>query len=239
MCRWQRILRPSDWSHTKCRSRGQRSAACLAITAALALAMTLHASELLAADEIQQLKIGTQILYVPKPWIGFDSVWAGASSGAEIKIPQPGIVDVAQLTMRPNFKWRDFNFGGFPKFILIGYSPAPPPQSKNKLSDKDKRMLEDAESQTPDRYGFVRIATGFIKPGEPPTWERFLYKGYRTKYGEALIVDSSNTPGVWSSAGVRARDDMRVQYLFTSPENTWWDLYQHVIAFLDYLQTPK
>jgi len=201
--------------------------ACLATTIALAFGLIVHGSELLAADDIQQIKVGAQILYVPKTWIGFNSVWAGASSGAAIKIPQPGTVDVAQLTMHPNFQWRDFNFGGLPKFILIGYSP---PESENKLSDKYKRMIDDAESLTPDRYGFVRIAKGFERPGEPPTWERFVYKGYRTKYGEALIVESSNTSGVWSSAGVRTRDDVRIQYLFTSPENTWWDLYEHVMA---------
>jgi hypothetical protein len=216
-----------------------RNIARFAIVGALALALTAHASELLAADDIQQIKVGTQSLYVPKAWIGFYSVWAGASSGAAINIPQAGTVDVARLTMRPNFRWHDFNFGGFPKFILFVYTPAPPPESENKLSDKYKRMLEDAESLTADGYGFVRIDTGFAKPGEPPPRERFLYKGYRTQYGEALIVDSSNTSGVWSSAGIRARYDMRVQYLFSSPESTWWDLHQHVLAFLDYLQTPK
>jgi len=224
-------------SYPQC--RGWQSVACLAITIALALLLTVHGSELLAADDIQQIKVGAQTLYVPKTWIGFYSVWAGASSGATIKIPQPGTVDVAHLSMRPNFQWRDFNFGGLPKFILIGYSPTPPSESENHLSDKYKRMLDDADSLAPDRYGFVRIAKGFERPGELPTWERFVYKGYRTKYGEALIVESSNTSGVWSSAGIRVRDDMRVQYLFTSPENTWWDLHENVMAFLDYLQTPK
>lgn len=216
-----------------------RNATCLASAGVLALAVTVHASALRAADDIQQIKVGTQILYVPKGWIGFGSVWASASSGTAIKIPQPGIVDVAQLVMQPNFKWRDFNFGGFPKFILIGYSPPAPPDSENRRSNEYKRMIEEAEPLTPDRYGFVRIATGPTKPGEPPVWERFLYKGYRTKYGEALIVEARNTSGVWSSAGVRAGYDMRVQYLFTSDESTWWDLHQHVMAFLDFLQTPK
>lgn len=169
-------------------------------------------------------------------------MWAGAPSGAAIKLPQPGIVDVARLSMRPNAQWRPFNSAGLPTFVLLVYSPAPPPVSENRLSEKYKQMLEHAESLTADRYGFVRIATGFTRPGEPPTWERFLYKGYRTKYGEALVVQSSNLKGVHSSAGVRAGDDMRVQYLFNNeefPESTWWELYQRVTAFLNYLQTVK
>lgn len=224
------------------RSRVRQSIACLAIAGALAFATLAYASILLAADEIQQIKVGAEIIYVPKTWIGFDSVFAGAPSGAEIKIPQPGIVEVAQLTMRPNPRWQPFTLAGLPTFIIIGYSPAATPESANKSSEEYKQMLEHAESLTPDHYGFVRIATGFAKPGEPPTWERFLYKGYRNEYGEALIVNSSNLKGVHSTAGFRASRDMRVQYLFSSDqfsESSWFDLHKRVMAFVDYLQTPK
>jgi hypothetical protein len=224
------------------RARRGQGIARLAIAAALALAIMTHGSVLFAADDIQQIRVGAEIIYVPKSWIGFDSVFAETKGASEAKLPQPGIVDVAHLTMRPNVQWRPFDFAGLPTFVLINYTPAPPPGSKNVLSEQYKQLLNRAKSLPADRYGFVRIATGFTKPGEPPQWERFLYKDYQDKFGEPLIVFSSNLKGVHSSAGVRVGDDMSVGYLFNSdefPESTWWDLYKRVLAFIEYLQTPK
>jgi hypothetical protein len=85
------------------------------------------------------------------------------------------------------------------------------------------------------------VATGFAKPGERPQWERFVYKGYQNGLGDPLVIDSSNT-AYPSTVSISLTQDMNILYRFNNknfPENAWWNLYQRVLAFIDYLQTPK
>jgi hypothetical protein len=216
------------------------------------LVLAAQSPNVSAADEVQQIKVGAETLYVPKSWIGFDSVFgAGTAGGSEIKLPQSGTVEVAQMAMRPNAQWQSYrpwqslSLGSLPTFIRIGYGVALPAlvgKAKEKTADRYKQLFKKVETLTPDKYGFVRIATGFANPGEPPQWERFLYKGYQDQFGEPLIVDSSNVKGVHSVVGLHAQLDLSVTYFFEKeefPESTWWDLYKRVRVFLDYLQKLK
>jgi hypothetical protein len=221
------------------RSTNGQTVVRFAVAGALALAMTTQGFVLFAADDVQQIKVGAEILYVPKAWIGFGSVWAGTSSGEKIALPQPEIVEIATLGMRPRSHWGS-NLGSLPTFVNIVRSPAP--SALTEQSDKYKRLFDRTASLDPDSYGFVRIATGFAQPGEQPDWEEFLLKAYQNKFGEPFMVRSSNNKMVQSQTGMHIEQDMAVNYRFNNtdfPESTWWDLHKRVLAFVEYLQKPK
>jgi hypothetical protein len=104
-----------------------------------------------------------------------------------------------------------------------------------------RSWFDQAASLEADRDGFVRVGTGFTRPGEPPEWERFVFKGYQNPLGDAFVVRSSNTKYP-STVDISIAPDMTLSYGFDNrkaPETTWRSLYQRVLAFLDYLQMPR
>ena len=222
----------------------ERSVLSLLVAAAVALTMMAQASSVRAADDIQIINLGPHAFYVPKAWMQGMAVTASLRPKGRVRQPQSTAIDAAELLFSPGEDWRPYGRRELPDFIHIIYArrARPPP-----LDAQTKQWIADSASLPPDSYGFVRVAAGYIKPGERPNWEMFLYKGFLDKFGEPTVVTSDNTelsPGYRapSIVNVTISVDMSIQYRFSNknfPESTWWDLHQRTLAFVDYLQTQK
>ena len=225
-------------------SASARNVLSLLVAAAVALTMIAQASNVRAADDIQIINLGPHVFYVPKTWMQGIAVTAYLRPKGMVQQPQPTAIDTTELSLRPGEDWQPYGRRELPDLIRIGYVPrkGPPP-----LNAQAKKWIAELASLPPDNYGFVRVAVGFIKPGEGPQWEAFLYKGFLNKFSEPMVVISNSTE---LSNGYRAPSivnvtisvDMGIQYSFDNrkfPESTWWDLHQRTLTFVDYLQTRK
>jgi hypothetical protein len=207
----------------------------------LLLALLILTPPALGADDIQLFNLGPHAFYVPKAWMGSGAFHAlGARS--DVSRPQPAPIVAMDLIIFPRYErsaqWDRFALRDLPDFIRISYSAG----TRLLISEKHRRAIEQAASMEPDQDGFVRIATGFTRPGEPPQWERFVYKDYLNVLGEPLVVESDNDHPFPSVVRITLQSDLRLEYRFDNrkfPREVWWDLYQRVVAFLDYLQVPK
>jgi hypothetical protein len=214
------------------------------------LVLTAQSPNVRAADDIQQIKLGPHVFYVPEAWmqhardafLGQGRVLALAPPNIAVDKAHPGSIDATHIGIWPGVYWQPYGARDLPKAIeIISSSGRSPPDEQAKL------WLDQAASQEPDSDGFVRVETGFANPGEAPQWETFLYKGYLNKVGEPLVIHSNNmeTPHggrYLSDVTIRTQPDLILAYHFDNEQfrkNTWWGLYQRVIAFIDYLQTPK
>ena len=225
-------------------SAPERNVLSLLVAAAVALTMLAQASNVRAADDIQIINLGPHVFYVPKAWMQGMAVTASLRPKGTVRQPQSTAIDAAELLFSPREDWQPYGRRELPDFIRIIYAlrDRPPP-----LDAQTKKWIADSASLPPDSFGFVRVAVGFIKPGEGPNWEKFLYKGFLNKFGEPMVVTSDNTelsPGYRAPSIVNLTTDvdMGIQYRFSSkkfPESTWWDLHQRTLAFVDYLQTRK
>lgn len=145
------------------------------------------------------------------------------------------------LDFWPGVYWEPYGARDLPKIIEINYGPGSP------RAQEEKHWLDAAASQEPNSAGFVRVNAGFSNREETPQTETFLYKGYLNKFGEPLIVDSVNIEApnggrYLSHVTIRIQQDLTLTYHFNNQqfsENTWWPLYQRVLAFLEFLQTPR
>jgi hypothetical protein len=204
--------------------------------------MPPSASSAQAVDDIQRIHLGPHTFYVPKSWMKPQSFVANAAR-TMIDRPQPSDIVASTLGIEPRrvpAYWGPSDRLDGPDLIILDYGTGAG-TGRPPLEIERQRWFEQAASLEPDREGFVRVGTGFTKPGEPPQWERFVYKGYRNALGDAFVVDSSNTTYP-SSVGISFAPDMTLRYRFNNekvPERAWWGLYQHVLAFLDHLQMPK
>jgi hypothetical protein len=220
-----------------CLAREQSIAPFFAM-AAMALAITAQAFAAQAADDIQQIKLGSHVFYVPKAWMSGGPVMANSSQGS-IMEPQPSPVEAANLTFRPTESWRPYGSNELPALVSLTYAPM---TGRSILDQRYAKWLDEAVSRSVDNDGFVRVASAL-----PLAEETFLYKGYLNEFGEPLIVQAHNgNYGLGnrslSIVIIKARADIVLQYRFDNrkfPENTWWPLYQRVIAFIDDLQKPK
>jgi hypothetical protein len=223
-------------------------------------ALVAHAVPAHAANEIQLIRLNNQSFFVPKSWMARHTVIAeratdGGGSKGRWSEPQAEPIDATELTfLGPDQNaailrdWTD----PLPSLILIS-SYRDEPRDFSGLLPETKKWLDVAASQPPDADGFVRVWPDFAKPGEQPPDETFVYKGYLNEVGQPLVIFSTNlpllsnfnAPGTHqypSDAFIAVKRDLRLRYKFSNerfPENTWWDLYQHTLAFLEYLQKPK
>lgn len=201
-----------------------------------------------AEDDIQLITLHSHSFFIPKRWMAGAGVGAGGTKGPWWK-PQAEPIDATELHfINPDRnsalqeQWAD----PLPSLIAVS-SYADMPRDLAFLRPETKEWLEVAASQPADAYGFVRVWAGFSKPGQPPQSEKFLYKGYLNNVGQPLIVISDNIETPFadhypSSVFIPIERDLMLRYLFSNkkfPERTWWDLYQHTLAFVDYLQRPK
>jgi hypothetical protein len=212
----------------------------------LVLDLTAYAPNVRAADDIQQVKLGPHTFYVPKSWMQGGAITAYAPPQTMVQQPQPDAIHATALSIRPREDWKPYGRRDLPELIRVGYAegvvPLPP-----LLGMQRKQLLDEASSMKADGDGFVRVGVGSSEPGKQLASETFLYKGYLNNLGEPLVVLSNNTETPFghhypSSVTISPQADLGLQYRFDNkefPENTWWPLYQRVLAFLDYLQTPK
>ena len=241
------LIRNGTRSHP--RSTRGRNLACLFIAEALALAITVQASVLLAADDIQQIKLGPHIFYLPKEWMQGDRtpraqgmILAQNPPNPPVKQAQSRPIDATKLDIWPGVAWQPYRAADLPKIIEIIYGT----MGRSPRVQQQKRWLDEAATREPDRTGFVRVGVSFANPGVP-YFETFLYKGYLNKVGEPLIVHSNNVESpnsghYLSHVTIRIQQDLGLTYHFSNqefPESSWWALYERVIAFLEFLQTPK
>ena len=205
--------------------------------------MAAQASKVPAAD-IQQINFGPHILYVPKAWMTRAGVTAYAPPNIMVQKPQPTAIDATDLSFRPGDNWLPYGSHDLPDLIRVRYGKR---YSSSPLNQQFKRWLDEAASREPDSDGFVRVAASPANRGQPPMREIFLYKGYLNKLGEPLAVEAQNMDSPlgnrWpSTVTIGIHSDIGLQYYFSNrkfSESLWWDLYQHVLALFDYLQTPK
>jgi hypothetical protein len=206
-----------------------------------------------ADDDIQLIRLNSHSFFIPKPWMagGGVSVERATNGGSTERRwkPQAEPIDGTDLTLiNPGESsaivrdWTD------PLASLIHLS-----SYRETLVDfaqlgiEAKMWLEIAASQPADADGFVRVWAGFAKPSQEPFYEKFVYKGYLNKVGQPLIIVSYNTETPFadhfpSDVFIAVEHDLMLRYQFSNkkyPESTWWDLYQHTLAFLSYMQRPK
>jgi hypothetical protein len=196
-----------------------------------------------AAEDVQVINLGPHTFYVPKSWMqSYGTFTAFAHPRTMVDRPQSTPIDASDLAIRPSAaagNWGAFDRRDLPDLIGMIYASG---AHRDPMLEVHRRWLDDAASQKGDESGFVRVATGFIKPGEPLQWERYVYKGYQSAYGEPLMVVSSNLSLIPSTVNISLYPDISIEYRFSNkkfPRSTWWNLYQRVVAFLDFLQTPK
>jgi hypothetical protein len=161
-----------------------------------------------------------------------------------IRKPQANPIEAITLGLLPQANWQPYGQRQLPESIDVDLLRAgvPPP-----LDQQTRQWLDQSISREPDSDGFVRVSLASSKPGETPTYETFLYKGYLNNLGRPLIIMAEN----WdyplgnrapSNVYITMQSDLSVHYRFDNrkfPKNAWWDLYQRVLAFIDYMQTPK
>lgn len=214
------------------------------VTFAFMLTMVAQASKVPAADDIQQINLGPHLLFVPMAWMTAAGVTAYAPPNIMVQKPQPIAIDATDLSFRPGENWLPYGNHDLPDLIRVRYGRR---SSSSPLNQQFKRWLDEAASREPDSNGFVRVAASPANRAGPPMQEIFLYKGYLNKLGEPLAVEAQNIDlplgKRWpSTVTIGIQSDIGLQYHFSDrkfPESLWWDLYQHVLAFFDYLQTPK
>jgi hypothetical protein len=212
------------------------------VVAATMLAVVVTTA--LAVDDIQQIKLGPHILYVPKAWMAAAGVTAFLRPQGMIQKPQAATIETDSVAFRPGEDWSPLSSRDLPDLIRFHYGRRYP---NSPLDQQLKQWLDAVASLAADEYGFSHVAVGSAKPDERPTSEILVYKGYLNEFGEPLVVQSDNLepiPGKRfpSKVLIGIQTDITAEYRFNNkqfPESTWRDLYQHVLAFFDYLQKPK
>jgi hypothetical protein len=199
----------------------------------------------IAAEQIQQIVLGPYSFYVPYSWIQNGRVIAYAPPRTEYQSPQPTAIEGTDLSFRPAADWQPYGDRDLPSLISVRHSTrvgAKPP-----LDAQHEHWLAVAASSKSDENGFARVEPDVSQLARGATREIYIYKNYLNEIGEPLVVVSNNfdfpsggrTP---SSVLIDVRDDLGLRYDFDNrkfQEKQWWDLYQRVLAFLDYTQKPK
>lgn len=212
--------------------------------AGLMLAVIFLVTTVQAADDIQVqvFRLGPHAFYVPKAWIG-RQVFDVPTDRRSIDSPRPAPIASSELNISPKWarlaQWGPFAIRELPDLIRIYFGTGPRIDPE---LDENRRWLDRANSMEADPSGFVRIATGFTKPGQRPQWERFIYKGYVNEFGWPLVVMSVNGILDESVVEMKVRSDIIVSYHADRSRferSKWWDLYRRVLAFLDFLEMPK
>ncbi len=206
-----------------------------------------------AEGDIQLIRLNSYSFFVPKTWMAAGGVTAeratnGGGSLGTWRKPQADPIDATDLTfLRPDRNpaiLRDW-IDPLPSIVHV-YSYRDAPLDFSILRPDRKKWLEVAASQAPDANGFVRVWPD-VKPEQQTSLETLLYKGYLNKVGQPLVVFSTNVETPFadhypSDVFIPVERDLALRYSFSNksfPENAWWELYQHTLEFLDYLQKPK
>jgi hypothetical protein len=237
-----KLLKSSPRVVASCKSSstGRPNIFCLVVACSLALAMTVQTSALFGADDIQQIKLGTHTLYVQKTWMTEGRVTAYLPQGM-VQKPQPTVIETDSISFLPNENWRPYSNRELPYYInLIDMPWSRPVQTSGPLQTGDiqlQRWMADAARSTPDQDGFVRVEAYGV----------FLYKpSLNSPLGPVVVQSTDQHLMPWHNMAAFVHfvtsNGIGVQYRFDNtkfPESTWWDLYQHVLAFIENLQTPK
>ncbi len=221
----------------------------LLVAAAVFVLIAVCAGGLRASEDIQQIRLGPHVFYLPKIWMrdklpGAGTVTVQKSRRNATDTAQSGPIDASKLDIWPGVYWQPYGARDLPRVIEIIYDSS---HGRSPLAEREKRRLDQAALREPDADGFVRVKSGFVEPGRPPQWETFLYKGYTNKIGEPLVVHSNNLEAprgdrYLSDVNIGTDSDLFLMYHFDNakfPKSKWWPLYQKVLAFIDFLQARK
>jgi hypothetical protein len=208
-------------------------------------AVTVQAS-IAAADDNQQIKLGPHTFYFSKVWMQGGAITAYASPQTMVQEPQPDSIQATALSIRPREDWKPYGRRELPELIRIGYAQRVV-SAASPLGMQRKQLFDEASSIKADGDGFVRTTAEPANSAKQLALENFVYKDYVNEFGEPLVVLSNNSETPFghhypSSVIIALKADLELQYRFDNkefPENTWWDLYQRTLTFLDYLQKPK
>jgi hypothetical protein len=232
----------------------RRNASVIVFIVSVLCALIAPTAVAYADGDVQLIRLNGRSFFIPKPWFAGGGISAeratdGGSTKGYWQKPQSEPIDATGF----GFIYPDKNSAiardwtdPLPSLIRIStYRDTPTDAAR--LLPETKKFLEVAASQAADADGFVRVSVGFAKPEQQPATEKFLYKGYLNKIGQPLIIFSNNveTPFAdhYSSDVIIALEhDLSLRFSFSNvkfPESTWFGLYQHTIAFVDYMQKSK
>jgi hypothetical protein len=209
------------------------------LCALMATAFGAHAD-----DGIQIIRLHEHSFFIPKSWMGAGVDAERATCGGSVegtwRKPQAEPIDATEIGLvHPDRTPAILRYWTDPLPSMIRVSTyCDTPTDLSILRPEMKKMLEATASEPADADGFVRIYL---------SQEKFLYRGYLNKLGHPLIIFSNNMETPFgdhyaSDVFIPFERHLMLRYQFSNrkfPENTWWDLYQHTLAFLDYLQKPK
>jgi hypothetical protein len=136
-----------------------------------------------AADDVQQIKLGSYDFYFPKSWMQGMVVVVYKQSSPMIYGPQPSPIEGDGLSIRPLDDWKPYGRKQLPELIRLGYSRfrnTPLPEQVV----RDFPRNPDANTKAADNDGFVNISA------QPGHLQMFKYAGYANKLGQSLIIES-------------------------------------------------
>jgi hypothetical protein len=249
----ENFFRPSvrDCNASDMRSIIRQNISHLLVAGGFALVIIVQASVGLAANDIQEIKLGPRTLFVPKTWMIGAGVTAFVRSGGMVQEPQANPIETdGGVSFRPSDYWALYSAHQLPEFIHVNYAPwrqsIQTGESKKTADRQLQKWMTEAARSIPDRYGFVRVEA-YPGADQVPRWQVFVYQGSLRDRAGPLVVRSNSSdlmPGhrLPSFVGFISTGGLGGQFRFDNtkyPESTWWTLYQRVLAFVDYLQTPK
>jgi hypothetical protein len=201
-----------------------------------------------AADDIQQIKLGTYTLYLPKLWMRGMVITAFTRPDGMTYGPQTAPIETDNLSIRPQDDWKPYGKRELPELIRLSYGPgAGGGTPRGMLDALGVPKPQEVQAAKEDSDGFVGPPIDPAHPEKHRAMEIFVYQRQPNDMGQRFIVESHNaeypngrhSP---SSVSIGVYPDLGLRYRFDNtvfPENTWWALYQRTLAFLEYMQKPK
>jgi hypothetical protein len=227
-----------------------RNASVIAVIVSVLCALIAPTAVAHADGDVQLIRLNGRSFFIPKPWFAGGGISAeratdGGSTKGYWQKPQSEPIDATGFGFiypdKNSAIARDWTYP-LPSLIRIStYRDTPTDAAR--LLPETKKFLEVAASQAADADGFVRVWPDLAKAAT----EKFLYKGYLNKIGQPLIIFSNNVETPFadhysSDVFIAIEHDLSLRFSFSNvkfPESTWFGLYQHTIAFVDYLQKSK
>jgi hypothetical protein len=114
-----RLLSVREQNVTGRRSVYARDVPLRLVVVTVALMITVQTSATCAADDVQQIKLGTHTFYVPKAWMTGASVTAFLRPQGMVQKPQRTVIETDSVSFRPTDNWRPYNNQELPDYARL------------------------------------------------------------------------------------------------------------------------